>query len=145
MQSLGPPYWWPYNKIFIAASANSLSVPSTAYWPLLKPLSDPSALPSLPENTASILHANALQWRKPQREKQNLSMMGCAFHYFLISLKLMDFQKVLMTFKRRWLSVWNWGRKRLGWGGKRQPSSEAKDSAFLDGGTWDLPASYNCC
>lgn len=36
-------------------------MPSTADWPLLKPHSDPSALPSLPENTAAILHANALQ------------------------------------------------------------------------------------
>lgn len=35
---------------------------------------------------------------------------GCSFYYFLISLKLMDFRWVLMTFKRQ-LSLCSWGRK----------------------------------
>ena len=81
MKSLGLPYLLPYNKIFIAASVNSLSVPSTAYWPLLKPLSDPSALPSLPGTQPPFFMQMSCNEGTPEGERES-EYNGLCFSLF---------------------------------------------------------------
>ena len=63
--------------------------------------------------------------------------MGCAFHHFLISLKLMDFQKVLMTFKRRQLSLCSWGRE--GFRGGQEAAQLRNKSRGLCLYRWEAP------